>query len=73
VAPGKRGLDALVYTAIVRLPFGFAPIVYRLGQEILILQSGVRFPVGAPSFGGFEQAKDQAAKSPPVSEGFGVY
>jgi hypothetical protein len=30
--------------------FGSAPIVYRLGQEILILQSGVRFPVGAPNF-----------------------
>ncbi len=27
-----------------------APIVYRLGQEILILQSGVRFPVGAPFY-----------------------
>ena len=26
----------------------FALIVYRLGQEILNLQSGVRFPVGAP-------------------------
>ena len=26
-----------------------ALIVYRLGQEILNLQSGVRFPVGAPS------------------------
>jgi hypothetical protein len=28
--------------------FTFALIVYRLGQEILNLQSGVRFPVGAP-------------------------
>ena len=27
----------------------FALLVYRLGQEILNLQSGVRFPVGAPS------------------------
>jgi hypothetical protein len=27
----------------------FALIVYRLGQEILNLQSGVRFPVGAPN------------------------
>ena len=29
--------------------FIFALIVYRLGQEILILQSGVRFPVRAPA------------------------
>jgi hypothetical protein len=28
----------------------FALIVYRLGQEILNLQSGVRFPVGAPFY-----------------------
>ena len=32
----------------VNLPL-VALIVYRLGQEILNLQSGVRFPVGAPS------------------------
>jgi hypothetical protein len=34
---------------VTLLPPIFALIVYRLGQEILNLQSGVRFPVGAPS------------------------
>lgn len=45
-------LDGFRETA--RLPFPiFALIVYRLGQEILNLQSGVRFPVGAPNFPSF--------------------
>lgn len=39
-------LDAWNETATLSLPI-FALIVYRLGQEILNLQSGVRFPVGA--------------------------
>jgi hypothetical protein len=43
-----------------------APIVYRLGQEILILQSGVRFPVGAPLSAGFigKAVAGCAAKTP---------
>jgi hypothetical protein len=41
-------LDACVESATLSPPI-FALIVYRLGQEILNLQSGVRFPVGAPS------------------------
>jgi hypothetical protein len=39
-------LDAVTETATLSSPI-FALIVYRLGQEILNLQSGVRFPVGA--------------------------
>ena len=39
-------LDAGTETATLSPPI-FALIVYRLGQEILNLQSGVRFPVGA--------------------------
>ena len=35
---------------VTLLPPVFALIVYRLGQEILNLQSGVRFPVGAPLY-----------------------
>ena len=44
----KRALDARREIQTV-FPPSDAPIVYRLGQEILILQSGVRFPVGAPN------------------------
>jgi hypothetical protein len=47
---GKRALDARKEIPTV-FPPSDAPIVYRLGQEILILQSGVRFPVGAPKVG----------------------
>ena len=47
-ATSKRALDACKEIPTV-FPPSDAPIVYRLGQEILILQSGVRFPVGAPS------------------------
>ena len=43
----KRTLDARVEIRTVIPPVA-ALIVYRLGQEILNLQSGVRFPVGAP-------------------------
>ena len=32
-------------------PFPAAPIVYRLGHQVLILESGVRFPVGVPLHG----------------------
>jgi hypothetical protein len=46
-ACAKRALDARKEIPTV-FPPSDAPIVYRLGQEILILQSGVRFPVGAP-------------------------
>ena len=42
-------LDARGETRTLLAPV-FALIVYRLGQEILNLQSGVRFPVGAPVF-----------------------
>lgn len=44
---GKVALDAVgkIQTFV---PPRAALIVYRLGQEILNLQSGVRFPVGAP-------------------------
>ena len=45
----KLALDACEEIQTV-FPPSDAPIVYRLGQEILILQSGVRFPVGAPFF-----------------------
>lgn len=45
------GLDGIGRKSfLLRFFVKFAPIVYRLGQEILILQSGVRFPVGAPTF-----------------------
>ena len=43
----KPALDARGEIPSVFPPL-VALIVYRLGQEILILQSGVRFPVGAP-------------------------
>jgi hypothetical protein len=43
-----NALDPLEECATLTPPI-FALIVYRLGQEILNLQSGVRFPVGAPS------------------------
>ena len=42
-----NALDAARETGTL-LPPQTALIVYRLGQEILNLQSGVRFPVGAP-------------------------
>jgi hypothetical protein len=48
--PSQSGKEHLTRSAETRrspLQF-FALIVYRLGQEILNLQSGVRFPVGAP-------------------------
>ena len=44
-----NALDAPCET-VTLLPPIFALIVYRLGQEILNLQSGVRFPVGAPIY-----------------------
>ena len=59
---GKRRIRSAVRTANISLErlgrertlpnprSAHAPIVYRLGQEILILQSGVRFPVGAPLY-----------------------
>ena len=47
--PPNPGLDDFRQNPTV-CPPPDALIVYRLGQEILNLQSGVRFPVGAPSF-----------------------
>ena len=44
-----NALDAARETATLHGP-QTALIVYRLGQEILNLQSGVRFPVGAPLY-----------------------
>jgi hypothetical protein len=46
-AQTANALDASPESATL-LPPILALIVYRLGQEILNLQSGVRFPVGAP-------------------------
>ena len=41
-------------------PFPNAPIVYRLGHQVLILESGVRLPVGVPFYGvkALEMAQD---------------
>ena len=50
---GAKQLDARAEIGTV-VPPSAALIVYRLGQEILNLQSGVRFPVGAPIFLGYE-------------------
>jgi hypothetical protein len=44
----ELALDPRAEIATVSRPIA-ALIVYRLGQEILNLQSGVRFPVGAPN------------------------
>ena len=47
VRNNETALDARHETMTLGFPI-FALIVYRLGQEILNLQSGFRFPVGAP-------------------------
>lgn len=51
-----------------------ALIVYRLGQEILNLQSGVRFPVGAPFYEGSPKSHtDPTQKCPGNDPGLCVF